>query len=169
MRTVLLSLFLIVGLISVPARAEDKNGLRMTVTKKTLDRADGKPGYMRDIDRTMAMKAFFKNLTMKDIPEGQIECVILVRRWGLSETGSTERYTSQFKLEPLKPSQETELQLGDYHIGGHMHGTADYHVDQVAGWKLTIDHAGKKTEFFSSPKFDQDNKRAVDAAKTATR
>lgn len=163
MRTPLLSLILATVLVSVPGMAEDKNGLRLNVTKKTLDRADGKPGYTREIDRTMAMKAFFKNLTMKDLPEGKIECIILVRRWGVSETGSTERYTKELKLDPLKPSQELELMVGEYHIGGHMHGTADYHVDQVVAWKLSVDHAGKKTEFLSAPKFEQDNKRAVNA------
>lgn len=165
MHTKFLPLLLAAAFATVPALAEDKNGVRLNITKKTLDRADGKPGYMREIDRTMAFKAFFKNLTMKDMVEGNLECVILVRRWGSSETGSTERYSKQLKLEPLKPSQETELLVGEYHIGGHMHGTADYHVDQVIGWKISVDHAGKKTEFFSSPKFESDNKRAVDASK----
>jgi hypothetical protein len=92
--------------------------------------------------------------------------VILVRRWGLSETGSTERYAKELKLDPLKPSQEIDLLLGEYHIGGHMHGSADYHVDQVVAWKVSVDHAGKKVEFLSNPKFEAENKRAVNAPKT---
>ena len=164
MRNTCLSLFLALALFPVLGRAEDKNGIRLLVTKKTLDRADGKGGgYTREIDRSMALKATFKNISNKELPEGKVECVILVRRW-VSETGSTERYKKELKLDPLKSAQELELLVGEYHIGGHLHGTATYHVDQVAGWKLTIDHAGKKTEFLSSPTFEQDNKRATDAS-----
>jgi hypothetical protein len=144
--------------------AEDKNGIRLLVTKKTLDRADGKAGYTREIDRTMALKATVKNISRKDAGEGKIQCIILVRRWA-TETGSTERYTTELKLAPLKTAQEAELLVGEYHIGGHMHGTADYHVDQVEAWKLTVDYAGVKTEFVSAAKFDSLNKRATDAAK----
>ena len=164
MRLVILSLFLAVSLVPVRMQAEDKNGLRLLVTKKTLDRADGKPGYTREIDRTMALKATFKNISTKDLAEGKVECEILVRRWALSETGTTERYKKEIKLDPLKTSQELDLLVGEYHIGGHMHGSADYHVDQVVAWKLTIEHAGKRTEFLSSGKFEQENKRATDAA-----
>src|SRR5688572_27117986 len=142
--------------------AEDKNGLRVLITKKTLDRGDGRPGYMREVSRTMALKATFKNISMKDLAEGKVECVILVRRW-TSETGSTERYTKELKLDPLKTAQELELLVGEYHIGGHMHGTSDHHVDQVVAWKLTVDHAGKKTDFLSSSNFESTNKRASDA------
>jgi hypothetical protein len=151
----------LVGLSS-SGMAEDKNGIRLMVTKKTLDRADGKPGYSREIDRTMALKAALKNISTKDLGEGKIECIILVRRWA-TETGSTERYTKELKLDPMKTAQELELLVGEYHIGGHMHGNLDYHVDQVAGWKLTVEHAGKRTEFLSSPQFESLNKRATEA------
>ncbi len=148
--------------LSTSGLAEDKNGIRVLVTKKTLDRADGRPGYSREIARTMALKATFKNISMKDLGEGKIECVILVRRW-TTETGSTERYTKELKLEPMKTAQELDLLVGEYHIGGHMHGTSDHHVDQVVAWKLTVDHAGKKTDFLSSSNFEALNKRATDA------
>jgi hypothetical protein len=150
-------------LFALPALAEDKGGLRVMVTKKTVDRADGKPGYTREIDRSMAMKATVKNISNKDLPEGKIGCVILVRRW-TTETGATERYTKELKLDALKTAQESELLVGEYHIGGHLHGTATYHVDQVVAWKLTVEHEGKKTDFLSSANFDSENKRATDAA-----
>ena len=142
--------------------AEDKNGLRVLVAKKTLDRADGRPSSMREIDRTMALKATVKNISSKDRPEGMIHCIILIRRWALSEAGSIERHTKELKLEPLKTAAERELAVGEYHIGGHMHGSSDMHVDQLAGWKITIDEAGKKTEFRSGSNFDALNARASD-------
>lgn len=148
------------------ASAEDKNGIRLEVTKKTLDRADGQPTYYsyQAIDRTMAIKATVRNVAMgKDLPEGKITCVVLLRSWISSETGSLLRYAKEVKLEPLKTSKSAELNVGEYHIGGHMHGTSDQHVDHVAAWKISIDHGGKVTEFLSSPSFEALNKRATDA------
>jgi hypothetical protein len=144
--------------------AEDKNGLRVSVTKKTLDRADGAPGYTREVDRTMALKAVVKNISMKPLPEGTIDCVILIKRWGSSETGSLERYTKTLPLATLKTAAAEDLLVGEYKIGGHMHGTSDMHVDQLAAWKLTITHDGKKTEFLSSSGFEGMNKRSRDTS-----
>ena len=163
MRPIFLSLIIGSLLLSIPALAEDKNGIRVMVTKKTVDRADGKAGgYTREIDRSMALKAAIKNVSTKDLPEGKIGCIILVRRWA-TETGATDRYTKELKLDPLKTAQEAELLVGEYHIGGHLHGTATYHVDQVVAWKLTVEHEGKKTDFLSSANFDSENKHATNA------
>ena len=151
---------LLVHCLTPRALAEDKDGVRVLVTKKTLDRADGKPGYTQEIDRTMALKAAVKNISREDRPEGKISSVVLIRRWA-TETGSVERYTKEVKLDPLRTAQETELLVGEYHIGGHMHGTADYHVDQVAAWKITVEYAGKKTEFMSGGNFESLNKKAT--------
>ena len=158
-----LPVLLALALFASPALAEDKGGIRLNVVKKTLDRADGKPSYMREVDRSMALKATIKNLTSKEMPEATLDCVILIQRWGLSETGATERYKKTHKLPVLKSAQEVELLVGDYHIGGHMHGRSDEHVDQILGWKITVDHAGKKTEFVSKANFDALDKRAKDA------
>ena len=158
-------------LLAFVASAEDKNNLRVTVSKRTVDRADGKPsGYSyQTIDRTMSLKASIKNIAMgKDLPEGKITCMVLIRSWLSSETGSIMRYSSETKLEPLKTSNQAEVSVGEYHIGGHMHGNLDHHVDQVAGWKISIDHGGKLTEFLSSPSFDSLNKRATDAVRPTT-
>ena len=144
--------------------AEDKNGLRLNVTKKTLDRADNPKGtFGREIDRTMALKATVKNLSNRELTEGTIDCVILIRRWGASDASSVERYTKTLKLDALKSAAESELLVGDYHIGGHLHGTSTEHVDQLVGWKITIDLAGKKTDFMSGSNFETLNKRAVAA------
>jgi hypothetical protein len=144
--------------------AEDKNGLRLNVSKKTLDRADNPKGSMgREIDRTMGLKATIKNLSSKELAEGTIECVILIKRWSLSDASSIERYTKSLKLVALKSAMESELLVGDYHIGGHLHGTSTEHVDQLVGWKITIDLGGKKTDFINSSSFEVMNKRAVPA------
>ncbi|MDQ3621792.1 MAG: hypothetical protein M3463_04785 [Verrucomicrobiota bacterium] len=159
------AVLVIASAVPLPASAEDKNGLRLSVTKKTLDRADGRPAnYMRQVDRTMALKAQLKNISAKDIAEGKIHCAILIRRWGMSETGTVERHTKELKLEPLKTACEVELLVGDYHIGGHLHGNADYHVDQLVAWKLTAEAGGRKTEFQSTSSFQALNWHAKERA-----
>ncbi|HEX8311027.1 MAG TPA: hypothetical protein VF614_06910 [Chthoniobacteraceae bacterium] len=160
----LATLLALLLLLNHAATAEDKGGLRVSVTKKTLDRADGGSSYMREIERTMALKAVVKNISMREMPEGTIDCVILIKRWGLSETGTLERYSKSLPVGSLKTAAEQELLVGEYKIGGHMHGTSDMHVDQLAGWKVVITHDGKKTEFLSASGFEGMNKRARDSA-----
>ncbi len=111
----------------------------------------------------MALKAAIKNISSKELPAGKVESVLVMRRWSLSETHTLNRYTKQLDLGAMKVAQEVEMLVGEYHIGGHMHGTSDTHVDQIAGWKITFDQNGKKTEFLSSSSFDSLNKKAVDA------
>jgi hypothetical protein len=161
-RTLLIAALIVVQFLTLGVQAEDTNGLRLLVTKKTLDRADGKPGYMKEIDRTMALKGQIKNISNQDLPDGKISSVVLIRRW-TTETGSVERYAKEVKLDPMRTAQELELLVGEYHIGGHMHGTSDRHVDQVAAWKITVEYAGKKIEFLGTPDFESMNKRASDA------
>jgi len=59
----------------------------------------------------MALKATIKNISMsKDLPEGKIVCVVLIRRW-TSETGSTYRYIKEVKLDPMRVAKEAELMV----------------------------------------------------------
>ena len=153
---------LFLSCVAVAAFGEDKNGLRLLVTKKTLNRADGAGGsYTREVNRSMALKAFFKNISNKDLSGAKVECAILIRRWGLSETGAVQRYAKAIELVPLKTAQESEMLVGEYQIGGHMHGSSDMHVDQVVAWKVTVDHDGKKTEYLSGSNFEALNKHAT--------
>lgn len=161
-KTLFITVCFFVHCLIAGALAEDKNGFRLLVTKKTLDRADGKAGYTQEIDRTMALKAAVKNVSREDLPDGKISSVVLIRRWA-TESGSMDRYTKEVKLGPLRTAQEAELLVGEYHIGGHMHGTSSHHVDQVMAWKITVEHAGKKTDFLSGDNFESLNKRATDA------
>ena len=163
-RTLLVAALFVVQFLTLRALAEDKNGLRLLVSKKTLDRADGKAGYTKEIDRTMALKAQIKNISNQDLPDGKISGVVLIRRWA-TETGSVDRYSKEIKLDPMRTAQELEELVGEYHIGGHMHGSSDRHVDQVVAWKISVEHAGKKTEFLSNDTFESLNKRATDAAR----
>lgn len=157
--------------IGAIAHAEDKNGIRLSVTKRTLERADDGPSrsYSQSVHRKMALKAAVQNISMgKDLPDAKVSSIVIIRTWTSSETGSFLRYTNTAKMEPLKKAAQAELNVGEFLIGGHLHGTLEHHVDQVAAWKITFDHGGKVTEFVSSTSFDALDKRARDAVKTST-
>ena len=135
-----LSLMVLVAL-GISVRAEEKGGLLVEVSKKVVARNDkvtvNGVGNM-SVDRDMTLKLDIKNASNKDLPETPIESVILVERWGFSERANIERYTGTAKIEALHPAQTTSVQVGEFHIGGHMHGSSEMHVDHVIGWKVTL-------------------------------
>ncbi len=151
-------LFLGLGLFAL---AEEKDGVRVDVTKKTLERNDGRPGYARDIGRIMALHVVVKNTSFNDWPEGTtLEWFAVVQRWNLGETENLELNSGTEKLPELKKSNGTEFDLGEIEIGGHMHGTSKMHVDEIAGWKIVIKRDGKTSEFASSSSVERLIKRA---------
>src|SRR5678816_2058049 len=98
------------------ARAEEKNGLSVTVAKKTLDRADRSSSYYYDrIDRTQGLKVTVKNTTFKEMPEGDLEWTILVRQYS---TTSIEKHSGKEQLKSLKPAEAVDLLIGAAQITG---------------------------------------------------
>jgi len=106
----------------------------------------------------MALKINIQNNSMQAVPETTLNYVIVIQRWGL-ETPHFERSEGQVKLATLPPSCTVTANAGEIHIGGHMHGTSERHVDHIAGWKITIPRDGKNLDFTSGG-FDALNDRA---------
>lgn len=157
---ILIASVLFLGL-GFSALAEEKDGVRVDVTKKTLERNDGRAGYARDIGRIMALHAVVKNVSFNDWPEGgTVEWFVVVQRWNLGETENLEAFQGTEKLPALKKAGSAEMDLGEITIGGHMHGTSKMHVDEIGGWKVVVKHEGKTTEFTSSSSFERMYKRA---------
>jgi hypothetical protein len=112
-----------------------------------------------EVDRTLSLKVDITNASMRDMPETKAEYIVLIQRWG-SEIGSIERYEGSAKVDPLLVSRNESVLLGEFHIGGHMHGTSEMHVDHLLAWKVVIERDGKKLDFVSTASFDSMNKRA---------
>lgn len=146
--------------LPVPLAAIEKDGLLVNVQQTALERNDGQGGDYREINRTMALKLQVKNASFKDLPAGTVKYTVLIRRW-LSETGTYVRYTGKTDIAPLLRSKNVDLVLGEYPIGGHLHGTSRMHVDEVAGWKLEFLFGEKATEMTSKSNFAQMDKGAV--------
>lgn len=146
---------------TLSAQAEEKNGIRVDVTKKTVERNDGPPSHAREIGRTMTLGVTIKNVSFADQPAGEVGWIVLVRRWTMSEVERLEIFEGTEKLPALVRAQAIDMQLGEIKIGGHLHGTSKEHVDEIAGWKVAVKREGKATEFTSGSRFDSLHRRAA--------
>lgn len=115
---------------SVSLLAVEKNGVMLTVTKKTLDRSDTRSGYYSDrIDRTQGLKVSLKNMTFKPQKEGEVVWTILVRRVGYTAPSG---FTGSEPLKALQPSEGLDMVMG---------------AAQITGWKDYYDSAKDKMEY----------------------
>jgi hypothetical protein len=153
MRTLLLAVaILAVGLQDT--RGEEKNGLRITVAKKTLDRNDRRPGsytYSSDrIDRTQALKVTIKNISFKDMPEGEVKWTVLVKKY---YGGSTDGYTGKQTVKALKPAETAELLLGSAEIRGWNDGVSQV-KDKIEHQVIITQNGKEMIRSESTPGFD---------------
>ena len=163
-KAVFLSCF-VLALIFSSVLAMEKDGLRVEVVPKTL--SDGSAPVdsfhiQSAVDQDMSLKATFKNVSMKDSPEGRIDYVVMVRRWD-GETDKLEVYRGTQTLDPIRFGDEISVDIGHYHLGGHMHGTRDQHKDKLAGWKIVVTQGNKTIEFSTPGDFARMEKAAKPA------
>ena len=144
---------------AAPGRAEEKNGLSVSVVKKTLDRADVRTNsyYTDRIDRTQGLKVTIKNVSFKEMPEGEVEWTLLVRKY---YSTTVEKYAGKEKLKALKPAEVVELTIGSAQIQGW-----NYAGDQVKDkieHQVIVNQAGKEVfRTASTSSFETVAKRAT--------
>ena len=144
-------------LAAVTARAEEKNGLNVTVVKTTLEKKDTRGSYYESINRTQALKVTLKNTSFKPMPEGELE-------WKIVVVGaySSQLHTGSEKVKALKPANVQELLIGSAQVSGWRSGTSK-REDKVE-WQITVKQ--RETEIIktqSSPDFDALAKHATKA------
>src|SRR5215203_2480449 len=146
----------LVLLIGREAAAEEKNGLSVTVSKRTLDRSDKvSSAYYTRYDRTQGYKVIVKNTSLKPMPEGELNWTILVIK---ALSSGTDKYVGTEKVPALRSSENTELLVGAVPIGGYRY-ERDY-KDQME-YEIVVTHAGKETlRTTSKPAFTAMAKRA---------
>ena len=156
-------------LTACPARAEEKGGLLVDVQKKVLSRNDQntpKGVGSVNVSRILSLKVDIKNNAMRDMPETKISYTVLIQRWG-TETGNIERYDGEAKVEAMNIAHGQSVTLGEFPIGGHLHGSSEHHVDHMLAWKVVIERDGKKLDFSNTGSFDALSKRARPGSKKA--
>ena len=165
MKTPRLVIAAVAGIVVLSAaQGEEKNGLSVTLSKKTLDRADQRSGYyFSRIDRTQALKAVIRNVTFKPMPEGELEWTILVRQ---HSSGAVEKYTGKETLKPLKAAESVELLIGAAQVTGYRHiGTQS--KDKIEH-RIIITQGGKETfRTQSTAAFEALEKRAITVGRQA--
>ncbi|EDY18734.1 hypothetical protein CfE428DRAFT_3771 [Chthoniobacter flavus Ellin428] len=166
MKSPLAVLLLSLSLSVSSVLAVEKAGLLVEIGKKVVNRNDkvtvNGVGNM-EIDHDMTLKMDVKNTSSKELPETPVESIVLIQRY-FSESATVERYTGTAKIAALHAAQTGTVDVGSFHIGGHMHGSSDMHVDKVVAWKITLTRDGQKVEFTSGSSFDSYNRRAKDVA-----
>lgn len=150
---------LVLTLTSVPmASAEEKNGLMVNVTKRTLSRSDRRDSiYYTLYNRTQGYKMAIKNTSLRPMPEAEVTWTILVRKANYSDR--TEKYTGTEKLKALRSSETMDVMFGAVPISGYRY-ERDY-KDEM-DYEVTVVHAGKETIRMSSmPNFAAVARRAI--------
>jgi hypothetical protein len=138
---VMVSMGMVMTVLMAPSRAEEKNGLSVSITKKTLDRADTRMNsyYSDRIDRTQGLKVTVKNVSFKPMPEGEIEWTLLVRKY---YSTSVDKYTGKEPLKALKPAETADLTIGAAQIHGWNYGN-DQVKDKIEH-QIIVTQAGKE-------------------------
>ncbi|MEA3211826.1 MAG: hypothetical protein QOE70_4883 [Chthoniobacter sp.] len=166
MRTLILAVVMSAVVLQC-ARSEEKNGLQVTVGKKTIDRNDRRTGtysYSTDrIDRTQALKVTIKNISFKEMPEGEVKWTVLVKKY---YGGSTEGYTGKQPVKALKPAEMVELVLGSAEIRGWNDSTGQV-KDKIEHQVIVTQGSKEMVRAESTPGFDAIAERASFTAPAA--
>lgn len=114
--------------LATPARADEKNGLSVLVTKTTLEKSGKRSEYSsyERTNKTQALKVTVKNISFKPMPEGEMKWKILV-----VGSYSSTLYTGVEKVNALKPAESQELIIG---------------AAEVTAWRDYSSRGGDKTE-----------------------
>ncbi len=145
--------------ISVPVKGEEKNGVSLTVSKKTLDRNDTRAPYYYSgdrIDRTQGLKATIRNTSSKAQPEGEVKWTIIVR--GYSSPDTIQGNTGTEPIKALKASETVEMVLGAAQITGYK--GYDMAKDKMEYQIIVSQDGVEKVRFQSTSGFDALAKRA---------
>ncbi len=141
------------------SRADEKNGVLLTVAKTTLDRADQRATYYTSghIDRTEALKVSIKNTSFKPLPAGEVRWEILVRKYSFNTVEST---SGTEKLQALRPAEAADVTIGGAQVQGMRDGTTV--VKDKIEWQVSVFVEGKELIKVSSTSgFDTIAKRAT--------
>lgn len=156
------ALFALVGV--VPAGAEEKNGLLVTVAKKTLDRDAGVTTSGRS-ERTQGLGVSIKNTSIREFPAGEVQWTIVVRK---TYEGGLQKYTGMEPLKALRPSSTADLLLGAAQTSGYHSDYANY-KDKLE-YEVVIVHNGHETlRACSDPNFAALASRATSMDRSESR
>lgn len=128
---------------SMPAPAEERNGVHITVVKKTVARTDGE--YSGSKRRKLSLAVTVRNGSIRDLPAGEVKWTMLVKR---AYDGGWRKYTGTEPLKVLRYAQSAEMLVGEA-TAGRFRGDETEYKDRVE-YQVSVMHGGKETVAASS-------------------
>ena len=127
------------------AQAEEKNGVLLLVTKKTLERTNGIGDNFGKVDKVQGLAVTVKNNSFRELPAGEVQWTILVRR---ASSGELLKYSGTEPLAAMKGASGKEIMLGaaqtsDYRPN-YASGTGYSYKDKTE-YEVVIVNGGKET------------------------
>ena len=157
----------VLGLLINCAWAEEANGLRVTAQKTTLEKDKDRDAFYDwdKVDKALGLKVAAQNVSFKDMPEGTLSFVVIVKRWGrIPEV--FESYSGTVKLPALVKGAEANLTVGKVPLSGYeAGGNRKQFQDTIEGWQIIVKHAGVETiKLTSTGTFEKLQHKAKPAA-----
>ncbi len=144
--------------------AEEKNGVRLSVQKTTLDRNRERNEFSNwdRVDKALALKAEIKNTGFSPREPGEIKFGVIVKKWGTTPV-IYELYEGTVKLPALKPAEDTKITMGKVPLSGweSSRNRKDY-VDSIEAWQVVVLHSGTESvRATSSSAYEKLSERAT--------
>jgi hypothetical protein len=127
--------------------AEEANGLRLTAQKTLLEKTSDRDSdaYWEKVDKALGLKTMLQNVSLKAMPEGSMEYIVIVKRWGHTPT-LYEKYEGTEKVPALLAGGKAELTVAKVPIAGYeAGGNRKLYQDSVEAWQIKVSHEGKET------------------------
>lgn len=142
--------------------AKTENGLTVVVQKTVLDAGKDRNAFLdwNKVTRALGLKLEMKNTSFKDMPEGVLTYVVIVKKWG--GDGNLEKYAGSEKVPALLRSQSITEVVGKVPLSGYQTGgNRNEFMDSIEAYQVIISHGGKQTiEVTSSSSFEALSKKA---------
>ncbi len=150
-------------LLAASSPAEEANGLRLTAQKTVLEKEKdrGNSSYYDTVSKALGLKVAARNISFKDLPEGTLDYIVLVKRWGRMPV-LIEKYTGSETLPALAKGAEANLTIAKVPLSGYeTGGNRTQYQDSIEGWQVIAKHAGAETiKITSTSAFDALLKKA---------
>ncbi|MCE9608811.1 MAG: hypothetical protein K8R23_01155 [Chthoniobacter sp.] len=157
------------ALVLPSARADEKNGLNVTVSKSVLETKNVRGGWTSSrgtfdaVERTQALKITAKNISFTPMPEGDLEWRIVV----VSDKTSVLSSGNE-KIKPLKPANTQEFEVGSVTVA-NWRSYNSKGQDRLE-WQVAVKQGEKEIiKMQSAPNFDALAKRAEEDMAKALR
>lgn len=139
-------------------QAEDKDGLRVSVTKTVLDSESQRFGPRQRHEVTVketALKVRIQNLRPEELTGAKLDYVLQLKLGTPPLESGDRRRTGTETIAPLKANAATEFTLGAVRLHSANFRSEE---DAIVGWQVVISAADGRKTTFQSPGYHEEKK-----------